>query len=384
MNNDQPQLFTGTKPMPTTCTIDANAAREAVSLCMMAVKPRSPQPSLLAVHVAAGPLGIEFRGSDLATTIGVGVASDGEFQGSVQGDLLQRAVNGVSDETIRLTRDGTRLAMRWGSKGKFDIAVGAFDMPPVEADDVAPIAVDGDALADAIKHATTATEAGKSTFSGGIQFSRRDGRLFVCGTDGRQVAIAKVPGIVGEGEPCVLTVEDAKRVAAVVGGGSAEIKMTSRRMHAAGGSRWISATAMEVRYPPVFNIVAGLGQLDAAVTVNRGLFLARVQSVGVVLADDPQTLSVTLRVAGGRYELAASSAKNGDACEGGELAEASDAEAVAVVGHTRLLDAVRSSPSDRVTIGFQNELGKPLRINEGSDAETYIVPMNLTPIPASA
>lgn len=366
-----------------TCSVLSANFKEAVSLCGMAVKKRSPNPIAQCIHLRPFKDGIQMSATNFVVTVGMELASEGSLSASVDAAMLASAAASIDGDTTSLRLDGTRLIIE-GKNSKFTLASSSMALPPIHFPEGPSVAIDGEALADAINRVSFAAIQDDTTTSwkNGVYFKPGKDSITLSACDERRIATARISGVVGSGKPYLSSAVHAVMIGSIVAGDSASLVVTEDAISARGGDKWIVCPAMESRYPDLS--IPFAAPAKATAKVNRAALLDAVKSVSLVL-DGELASAVSVAFAMGRFTVSATSSR-GEATAGGD-AECS--EPFDFVAHyRRLADALRFAVGDQANIVLSEQgahsVAANVRINPESDFKQLLVPMDLSKAAAAA
>lgn len=376
--------------MPITCTVRTEQLRDALGLCGMVLKKRSPNPAALAYHVRPGPVGIEVFATDFQASVGVGVASDVSVSFSTPGDRFAAAVDSIDTETATLVRDGERLVVSSNPPKGRQRDARTFRLTAADPLDTrmgeptgTPIAIDGTDLAEAIDRVEFAANRGDTAdWKNGVNFAPSDAGLTLTACDTRKFSSVRLSAVAKDGEPCVLSTGYAVAVAKLVEGGDATLHVDGRGVVAQAGDRWISCPAFQTKYPDTSYLFAG--RAGSRAVVDRDRLIREVQAAAIVLGQTEAQFGVALTFSRDGF-TAKGLAGVEDTATGGP-AECSG-EFSFVANYRFLIDCLRHAKGETVTlVDGRNGGGIPnVQINPDGEHRLLVQPLDVkTASPAAA
>ena len=350
-------------------TIPANALADAAAFAAKGISPRPANPILsgLLIEAAAGTLRIS--GFDYDKSARTQAAADVEVEGNalLPGRMFTDIIKKFGKKTVTVEVDGTTAKLTAGSAVFTIGSMSVADFPPMPPLPQPTGTVDGDVLAAAVAQIIDAasTDAAVPALMG-VKVISDGNELTLLATDRYRLAEVVIPWTPArEGFEALVRATWLRDVAKGLAG-ETQILMDGNNVGIRSGNRATTTTVLDQDFPKIQTLFPK--STETEIIVDRAELADVVSRVSLVAERN-----TPIRITASGAEMTVD-AGTGEAAQGQETipCEVNGTDVVVAVNPGYLGWSLSVTPTENITLGFQENRGKPVLIS-GSEALSHLI-----------
>ncbi|SDW33861.1 DNA polymerase III, beta subunit [Arthrobacter sp. cf158] len=350
-------------------TIPANALADAAAFAAKGISPRPANPVLSGLLIEAATGALRISGFDYDKSARTQAAADVERDGNalLPGKMFTDIVKKFGKKTVTVEVDGTAAKLTAGSAVFTIGSMSVTDFPPMPPLPQSAGTVDGDVFAAAVAQIIDAasTDAAVPALMG-VKVISDGNELILLATDRYRLAEVVVPWTpAGDGFEALVRatwLRDAAKGLA----GETQILIDGNNVGIRSGNRATTTTVLDQDFPKIRTLFPK--STETEIVVDRAELADVVSRVGLVAERN-----TPLRITASGSEMTVD-AGTGEAAQGQETipCEVNGTDVVVAVNPGYLGWSLSVTPSENITLGFQENRGKPVLIT-GTEALSHLI-----------
>jgi len=355
-------------------SLTADALADAAQFASKGINPRPPVPILSGLLIEAQTGGLRISGFDYEKSARTQVATDVSEPGTVllTARLFTDIIRKFGKKVVTVTVDERIATLTAGSAVFTMAAMPVTEFPPMPDLPASAGTVDGDILAAAVAQVIGAASTDDTLpVLTGVKIVSTGPELTLLTTDRYRLATATIPWSPAGDDISVLVrgswlADAAKSIA-----GETQILTDENIIGVRSGNRATTATILDLEYPRIQSLFPASNETE--IVVDRAELAAVVGRVGLVAEKN-----APLRIAACAGEMIID-AGSGDTATGRETipCEIDGTDVTVAVNPAYLAWSLSVTPAERVTLGFQENRGKPVMITGHDGLAHLVMPVKL-------
>lgn len=355
-------------------TLTADALSDAAAYAAKGISPRPPVPILSGLLIEATSGVLRISGFDYDKSARTSVAAEVQADGHalVPGKMFTEIIKKFGRKSVTIDVEGTTATLKAGTAVFKVNTMPVSEFPPMPGLPTVAGTVDGDILAAAVAQVIGATCTDDTLpVLTGVKIVSNGPELTLLTTDRYRLATATIPWSPAGDDISVLVRGSWMADAAKNLAGETKILVDENIVGIRSGNRATTATILDLEYPKIQSLFPDTTETE--IVVDRTELAAVVGRVGLVAEKN-----APLRITACDGDLIVD-AGSGDSATGRETipCEIDGTDVIVAVNPLYLAWSLSVTPSERVTLGFQENRAKPVLITGHEGLAHLIMPVKL-------